>query len=111
MALLSLAIWVPIAAALLVLAAGGDRSAPLQRTIALVGALAGFLVTIPLYAGFDAAKAGMQFVELVPWIERFNVNYHLGMDNISVLFVLLNYFITILMMIASWTMMRIALGV
>ena len=51
MPLLSLAIWTPIAAALLVLAAGGDRNAPLQRAIALVGALFGFLVTVPLYAG------------------------------------------------------------
>ena len=110
MALLSLAIWVPIAAALLVLAAGGDRSAPLQRTIALVGALAGFLVTIPLYAGFDAAKAGMQFVELVPWIERFNVNYHLGVDGISMLFLLLNSFITVLVVIAGWSVIESRVG-
>jgi len=110
MALLSLAIWVPIAAALLVLAAGGDRSAPLQRTIALVGALAGFLVTIPLYAGFGAAKAGMQFVELVPWIERFNVNYHLGVDGISMLFLLLNSFITVLVVIAGWSVIESRVG-
>ena len=110
MALLSLAIWVPIAAALLVLAAGGDRSAPLQRTIALVGALAGFLVTIPLYAGFDAAKAGMQFVELVPWIERFNVNYHLGVDGISMLFLLLNSFITVLVVVAGWSVIESRVG-
>ena len=107
---LSLAIWVPIAAALLVLAAGGDRSAPLQRTIALVGALAGFLVTIPLYAGFDAAKAGMQFVELVPWIERFNVNYHLGVDGISMLFLLLNSFITVLVVVAGWSVIESRVG-
>jgi len=110
MALLSLAIWVPIAAALLVLAAGGDRNAPLQRTIALVGALAGFLVTIPLYAGFGAAKAGMQFVELVPWIERFNVNYHLGVDGISMLFLLLNSFITVLVVIAGWSVIESRVG-
>ena len=110
MALLSLAIWVPIAAALLVLAAGGDRNAPLQRTIALVGALAGFLVTLPLYAGFDAAKAGMQFVELVPWIERFNVNYHLGVDGISMLFLLLNSFITVLVVVAGWSVIESRVG-
>jgi NADH-quinone oxidoreductase subunit M len=110
MALLSLAIWVPIAAALLVLAAGGDRNAPLQRTIALVGALAGFLVTIPLYAGFDAAKAGMQFVELAPWIPRFAVNYHLGVDGISMLFLLLNSFITVLVVIAGWSVIESRVG-
>jgi NADH-quinone oxidoreductase subunit M len=102
MGLLSLAIWVPIAAAALVLATGGDRHAPLQRAVALLGALAGFLVTIPLYTGFDASSSGMQFVELVPWIAQFNVNYHLGVDGISVLFVLLNSFVTVLVVIAGW---------
>jgi NADH-quinone oxidoreductase subunit M len=110
MPLLSLAIWVPIAAALLVLAAGGDRNAPLQRAIALVGALAGFLLTIPLYAGFKPELAGMQFVELAPWIERFNVNYHLGVDGISVLFLLLNSFVTVLVVIAGWTVIDNRVG-
>jgi len=53
--LLSLAIWVPIAAGLLVLACGGDEKAPLARTIALAGAIFGFLVTIPLYAGSSSS--------------------------------------------------------
>jgi len=100
--LLSLAIWIPIAAGLLVLAAGGDERAPLQRWIALAGALLGFVVTVPLYTSFNIQEAGMQFVELVPWIERFNVNYHLGVDGISVLFVILNSFITLLVVIAGW---------
>src|SRR3990170_5279032 len=108
--LLSLAIWVPIGAALLVLALGGDRSAPLQRLIALAGALAGFLVTLPLYTGFDAASAQMQFVELAPWIRQFNVNYHLGVDGISMLFVILNSFITVLVVIAGWSAIESRVG-
>jgi NADH-quinone oxidoreductase subunit M len=103
MPLLSAAIWVPIAAGLAVLAAGGERHAPLQRWLALAGAALGFLVTIPLYLQFELGNPGMQFVELVPWIERFNVNYHLGVDGISVLFVLLNSFITLLVVVAGWT--------
>jgi len=110
MPLLSLAIWVPIAAALAVLAAGGDRNAPLQRALALAGALLGFLVTLPLYAGFDLRADGMQFVEFLPWIEAFNVNYHLGVDGISVLFLLLNSFITILVVIAGWTVIDSRVG-
>src|SRR3970282_2387470 len=101
--LLSLAIWIPIAAGLLVLAAGGDVRAPRQRWIALAGALLGFVVTVPLYTSFNIQEAGMQFVELAPWIERFNINYHLGVDGISVLFVILNSFITLLVVIAGWT--------
>ncbi len=104
--LLSLAIWIPIFAGLLVLAAGGERNAPMQRWLALIGALIGFAVTIPLYTGFDLHNPGMQFVQNVPWIERFNVNYHLGVDGISVLFVLLNSFITILVVIAGWSVVQ-----
>ena len=108
--LLSLAIWVPIVAGLLVLAAGGDAKAPLQRSLALGGAVLGFLVTIPLFTGFDAANPGMQFVQNLPWISRFNINYHLGVDGISVLFVLLNSFITVLIVIAGWTAVENRVG-
>jgi NADH-quinone oxidoreductase subunit M len=104
--LLSLAIWIPILAGVLVLGFGGDQRAPLQRWIALGGAVAGFLVTIPLYTSFDPSTAAMQFVELSPWIGRFNVNYHLGVDGISVLFILLNSFITVLVVIAAWTVVE-----
>jgi NADH-quinone oxidoreductase subunit M len=110
MPLLSLAIWVPIAAALLVLAAGGDRNARLQRWIALVGALCGFLVTLPLYTGFKLELGGMQFEELVDWIPRFGVHYHLGVDGISVLFLLLNSFVTVLVVIAGWTVIENRVG-
>ena len=108
--LLSLAIWIPIAAGLAVLALGGDRRAPLQRQVALAGAVIGFLVTIPLYTGFDAATAEMQFVELAPWIETFNIHYHLGVDGISVLFILLNSFITITVVIAAWSVVESRVG-
>ena len=100
--LLSLAIWVPILFGLLVLATGGDRNAPRARWLALAGALLGFLVTLPLYAQFDISIAGMQFVEMRPWIEHFNAHYHLGVDGISLLFILLNSFMTPLVVIASW---------
>jgi len=108
--LLSLAIWVPILAGVLVLALGGDRRAPMQRQVALAGAILGFLVTIPLYTRFELGSAGMQFVELAPWIESFNINYHLGVDGISVLFILLNSFITITVVIAGWTVIESRVG-
>ncbi|MEF8753061.1 MAG: NADH-quinone oxidoreductase subunit M [Accumulibacter sp.] len=100
--LLSLAIWVPILAGLVVLATGSDRNAPLARALSLIGAVAGLLVTIPLYTGFDLHTPAMQFVELKPWIPRFNVNYHLGVDGISMLFVILNSFITVTVVLAGW---------
>ncbi|OZI24744.1 NADH-quinone oxidoreductase subunit M [Bordetella genomosp. 7] len=99
---LTLAIFVPIVFGLLVLALGRDDRPGLTRVLSLVGALIGFAVTIPLYTGFDASTAAMQFVEKAPWIEAFNVNYHLGIDGISLWFVLLTAFITIIVVLAGW---------
>lgn len=98
--LLSLAIWIPIIGAFVVFAAGEQKN--LARWTALAVAFAGFAITLPLYLGFDPSQAGMQFVEQRPWIPRFNIEYFLGVDGISVLFVMLNSFITILVVIAGW---------
>ena len=100
--LLSLAIWTPIVAGLVVLFTGSDRNAPLARGLALLGAVLGLLVTLPLYTGFDKATSAMQFVEQASWIAPFNINYHLGVDGISMPFVILNAFITILVVLAGW---------
>ena len=100
--LLSLAIWVPILGGLLVLATGSDRNAPLARMLALAVAVVGFVVTLPLYTGFDTTTSAMQFVELTSWVPRFNINYNLGVDGISVWFVILNAFITIMVVLAGW---------
>ena len=99
---LTLAIFVPIVFGLLVLAVGRDDRPGLTRGLSLAGAVAGFLVTIPLYTGFDNTTAAMQFVEKASWIEAFNVNYHLGIDGISLWFVLLTAFITIIVVLAGW---------
>ncbi|WP_449192562.1 NADH-quinone oxidoreductase subunit M, partial [Thauera sp.] len=104
--LLSLAIWIPIIGGLLVLATGSDRNAPLARMLAFAVAVAGFVVTIPLYTGFDATTSAMQFVEMTSWVPRFNINYHLGVDGLSVLFVILNAFITILVVMAGWQVIQ-----
>jgi NADH-quinone oxidoreductase subunit M len=103
---LSLVIWVPILGGLAVLATGGDKNAPLARMLALAAAALGFIVSIPLYTGFDASTSAMQFEELVPWIYRFNINYHLGVDGISMPFILLNSFTTLLVVIAGWEVIQ-----
>ena len=102
MGLLSLAIWTPILFGVVLLALGRDEHARVVRWVALIGAVVSFVVTLPLYEGFQLGTAAMQFVEKSPWIERFNVNYHLGVDGISFWFVLLTAFITIVVVIASW---------
>ena len=102
MGLLSLAIWVPIAVGILVLLLGRESQAPAVRWIALIGALAGLAVTLPLISGFDNTSAAAQFVEKSLWIERFNIHYHLGVDGIALWFVPLTAFITVIVVIASW---------
>jgi NADH-quinone oxidoreductase subunit M len=102
MGLLSLAIWLPIAFGVLLLALGRDDQARMVRWVALVGAVASFLVTLPLYGSFKLGTSAMQFVEKAPWIERFNVNYHLGLDGISFWFVLLTAFITVVVVLSAW---------
>ena len=104
--LLTLVIWVPILAGVLVLATGSDKNAWMARWLALIGALAGFIVSIPLYSGFALGTSEMQFVELLPWIPAFNINYHLGVDGISMPLVLLNSFITVLVVIAGWEVIQ-----
>lgn len=100
--ILSLAIWLPIAFGLWILFTGSDGNGPFARVLALIGAVCGFVISIPLYLGFDKASSGMQFQELAHWIPRFNMNYHLGVDGISMLFILLNSFITIVVVLAGW---------
>ncbi|HZZ91714.1 MAG TPA: NADH-quinone oxidoreductase subunit M [Usitatibacter sp.] len=102
---LSLAIWVPIAFGIAVLAIGDDRNPRPARWTALVGSILGFLVCIPLWTGFQQT-ADMQFVELAPWISRFNVSYHLGVDGISMPLMLLNSLMTVLVVIAHWEVVR-----
>ncbi|QHE85452.1 NADH-quinone oxidoreductase subunit M [Hydrogenophaga sp. BPS33] len=102
MGLLSLAIWTPIFFGVVLLALGRDDQAHVVRWIALVGAIAGLAVTVPLYTGFELGTAAMQFVEKSVWIERFNVHYHLGVDGISLWLVLLTAFINVVVIIASW---------
>jgi len=99
---LSLSIWIPIFFGVLILGLGRDRAAPLVRMLALVGSLLGLLATLPLYTGFDAGKVGMQFVEDVVWIGRLNAHYRLGIDGISVWFILLTAFINVLVVLAGW---------
>jgi NADH-quinone oxidoreductase subunit M len=102
MGLLSLAIWTPIVFGLILLALGRDEQAPMVRWVALIGALLSFLLTLPLYQGFELGTADMQFEEQMAWIPRFNVNYHLGLDGISLWFVLLTAFINLVVVIAGW---------
>jgi NADH-quinone oxidoreductase subunit M len=104
--LLSFAIWLPILGGVAVLATGGDARAPLARVLSLIVAVVTFAITVPLFSGFNAHTAAMQYVELRDWIPAFNIHYHLGVDGISLLLVLLTSFTTILVVIAGWQVIQ-----
>jgi NADH-quinone oxidoreductase subunit M len=101
MPILSLCIWLPIVFGVAVLVIGNDRNPAPARWVALAGSVAGFLLSLYLWQSFELT-ADMQFVENSPWIPRFNINYHLGVDGISMPFVILNSFMTVLVVIAHW---------
>ena len=100
--LLTAAIWVPIAFGLVLLAFGNDKSPGIVRGIALIGAVIGFLVTLPVIMQFDSSTAEMQFVEKRIWIDLLDAYYHLGVDGLSVWFIVLTAFITVIVVIAGW---------
>ncbi|MGM3274109.1 NADH-quinone oxidoreductase subunit M [Ralstonia sp. 24A2] len=99
---LSFAIWLPIFFGVLVLASGSDRNPGYVRWMSLIGSLISFVITLPLITRFDKTTAAMQFVEKSSWIERFHINYYLGVDGISMWFVVLTAFITVIVVIAAW---------
>ena len=102
MGLLSIAIWLPIVFGMVLVAMGRDDQVRNVRWVALIGSIVSFVATIPLYVGFKLDSSAMQYVEKISWIERFNVSYHLGVDGISLWFVLLTAFINVIVVIASW---------
>ncbi|MEO7241908.1 MAG: NADH-quinone oxidoreductase subunit M [Variovorax sp.] len=102
MGLLSWAIWLPIVIGAALLFFGRDEQARMVRWVALVGSIASFLITLPLYTQFALGTPAMQFVEKGSWIARFNVSYHIGLDGISLWLVLLTAFITPIVVISAW---------
>lgn len=104
--LLSLIIWLPIIVGIAVLATGSDRNAQIARLLAFSGSILGLLVAIPLYTEFDSTTSVVQFVENHVWIDRFNINYHLGVDGISMPLIVLNCFITPLVIVAGWQVIQ-----
>src|SRR5499427_5144485 len=105
--LLSILIWLPIAGAIVVLLLGSGARAQLGKQVALAVSILTFVVSIPLYTRFDQTTAAMQFVEQLPWILRFKAYYALGVDGISMPLVLLTTFLTPIVVIAGWQVIKL----
>jgi len=103
--LLSLVIWFPILGGIAVLFVGDDNPSRV-KSLALTVAILTFLISVPLYSGFDLTTAAMQFQEFVPWIPAFNANYHVGVDGFSMPLILLTSFMTVVVVIAGWEVIQ-----
>jgi NADH-quinone oxidoreductase subunit M len=101
--LLSLLIWLPIGGGVVVLLLG---KAQIARIAALIFSLLTLALCIPLYQGFDTGSSAMQFVELHPWIEAFNIHYHLGIDGIALPLIILTALMTVLVVAAGWEVIQ-----
>jgi NADH-quinone oxidoreductase subunit M len=102
---LSVLIWLPIAAGIVVLLLG-ERNIGAGRWVALIASIATLLISLPLLAHFNTGTAEFQFPENLPWITRFHANYALGLDGISLPLVVLTAFVTIPVIIAGWTVIE-----
>ncbi len=104
--LLSLVIWTPIIGGLLVMLVGSGRTGLEAKVLSLLVSIVTFAISIPLYTSFDTATYQMQFTELAPWIESFGINYSLGVDGISMPLILLTTFMTVIVVIAGWEVIK-----
>src|SRR5210317_1092652 len=109
--LLSILIWLPIAGGVVLLAMGDDNDAASQRANAMRWTALGvsvltFIFSIGLYTGFDTTTSAMQFVERAPWVDAIDVWYYLGVDGLSAPLIILTAFITPLVVIAGWDVIR-----
>ena len=107
--ILSIVTFLPLVGALAILIIRGDEEVVARnaKATALWTTLITFCLSLMLWTGFDRTSAAFQFVENSPWIESFGIDYHMGVDGISVLFVLLSTFLTPICVLASWDAIKV----
>lgn len=105
--LLSALIWLPIIGGVMVLATGSDQNAAIAKKLSLGISIAVFILSLPLYIGFDESSAAFQFQERAPWIDALSIEYYLGIDGISLPLILLTTFLTVIVVISAWEVITI----
>ncbi|MFO1507494.1 MAG: NADH-quinone oxidoreductase subunit M [Lysobacterales bacterium] len=103
--LLSILIWLPVLGGAIVCAC--LRSPRLARWLALAFSLLEFVLSIPLWSGYQRMQPGMQFVESLPWIDALNARYALGADGISIALIILTTITTVLVVVGSWKPIKV----
>lgn len=104
--LLSLVVWLPIIGGVAVLLSGDKGGSEGSRRLALLFSIATFILSLGLYTNFDTTTAAMQFEERFEWIGDFSIYYHFGVDGLSMPLIVLTTFITILVILSSWEVIK-----
>ncbi|MCH9644152.1 MAG: NADH-quinone oxidoreductase subunit M [Gammaproteobacteria bacterium] len=104
--ILSILIWLPVLGAILLLSVRGEKSVTTARIIALIVSLISMALCIVMWADFNTTTAAMQFRETIAWIPTYKINYDIGVDGISMPLVVLTCFTTLIVVLASWTMVH-----
>ncbi len=99
--LLSVLIWLPIIGGVIILMTGDDKNAEAAKIIAVVVATASIVLCVPLFFDFNYHTSAMQFTEHATWIKDFGIYYDLGVDGISMPFVILATYTTLVVVLAS----------
>ncbi|MBV8191037.1 MAG: NADH-quinone oxidoreductase subunit M [Alphaproteobacteria bacterium] len=107
--ILSLVTFLPLVGALFCLVVNGPKDAVDRncRSAALVTSVVTFVISILLWVRFDPTKAGFQFEEKADWVPALNIGYHMGIDGISLFFVLLSTLLTPLCILSAWEAVRV----
>ena len=100
--ILSLTIWLPIIAGIVIIVTGNASA----RKFAMWASVATFLVSLPLYFGFDTTTPAMQFTENAAWLPSFGINYALGIDGISMPLIILTSMINFIVVISAWEVIK-----
>ena len=100
--LLTLVIFLPLVSGVLLLLLKQEKYATVKM-FGIVSSVLTFIISLILFFTFDSTNAGMQFVEKAPWIQSFNISYHVGIDGMSLLLVMLTTFLTPIAMLSSWS--------
>src|SRR5512144_1412621 len=103
--LLSLVTFLPLVGAAFIITIRGepDVAARNARNVALLTSLTTFVLSLGIWFGFDPATPGFQLEERQLWMPDFNISYHMGVDGISMMFVLLSTLLIPICILASWT--------
>ncbi|MFI4918247.1 MAG: NuoM family protein [Legionellales bacterium] len=100
--LLNLLIFLPILGGVFILLIGDDNKPNVTRYLSLFTVVLCLLICVPMVSWFDLNTFSMQYIEEMPWMPALGISYHLGIDGLSLLLIVLSIFTNLIVILASW---------